>query len=199
MTFTAAVADSFGNPVSSGVTWSVAPAGLGTFVRGQGGSVTFRAGRVVGTGTVTATAGSLRRPRPSRCGRPRCASPSVTYRRTTRGVEVTSRPSTQQAGRCRAHASHARRRARRRARRAARIVTGAAGKARLAVSRGSGCYTVYGRSASSRRASSGTAARRATASAAARRRRRAGRRATPSASPARSRGAGSRSCPRRSA
>jgi hypothetical protein len=58
--FTGTATDTFGNATPANLTWSVAPA-LGTFVRGSGGTVTFRAGRVLGNGKVTATAnhGSL--------------------------------------------------------------------------------------------------------------------------------------------
>ena len=38
-TFTSALTDSFGNAASGGVTWSVAPPSLGTFVRKPGGTV----------------------------------------------------------------------------------------------------------------------------------------------------------------
>ena len=48
--FTATATDSFGNAARVGVTWSVTPATLGTFVRGPEGTVTFRAGRVLGDG-----------------------------------------------------------------------------------------------------------------------------------------------------
>jgi hypothetical protein len=142
MTFTAAVADTFGNAVPAGVTWSVAPAGIGTFVRGQGGAVTFRAGRLVGTGTVTATAGSLRATASVTVRPATLRLAPVAYRRTSGGVQV-SLAAVDGARRPVSRAALAvvvRLDERRVAR--VRIVTGAAGKARLAVPRGSGCYTV---------------------------------------------------------
>ena len=57
--FTGAATDAFGNPAASPLSWTAAPATLGTFVRGRGATVRFRAGRVLGSGTVTARAGSL--------------------------------------------------------------------------------------------------------------------------------------------
>jgi hypothetical protein len=105
--------------------------------------VIFRAGRVLGEGSVTATAaGSLVasaavvvRPASLRLG-------PVTYRRTARGAQVilpavdgARRPVSRAALTLVTHVDD------RRVGRA-RVVTGAAGKARLFVPRGDGCYTV---------------------------------------------------------
>ena len=141
--FTATATDSFGNVAQAGVAWSVAPASLGTFVREPDGAVTFRAGRVLGEGTVTATAaGSLVasaavvvRPASLRLG-------PVTYRRTARGVQViVSAVDGARRPVSRAALTLVTRLDDRRVGRA-RVVTGAAGKARLFVPRGDGCYTV---------------------------------------------------------
>jgi hypothetical protein len=142
VTFTAKVTDSFGNAVPAGVRWSVAPASVGTFVRRTGGAATFRAGRVLGTGTVTAAAGALTasssvvvRPATLRLA-------SVTFRRTSRGVQVTvaavdgARRPVSQATLTLVARLDDRRVAR------GRAVTGAAGKGRLLVPNGTGCYTV---------------------------------------------------------
>jgi hypothetical protein len=143
-TFTAAPTDAFGNVVPTSVTWSVTPASLGTLVRRPGGAVTFRAGRMLGTGTVTATAngGTLTaaatitvRPATLRIG-------AVTFRGTSRGIQVTvatidgaRRPVS------RAALTIVARLDQRRLGRA-RTVTGAAGKGRVLVPARRGCYTV---------------------------------------------------------
>jgi hypothetical protein len=57
--FTGAATDAFGNAAATPLSWAVSPPSLGTFVRGSGGTVRFRAVRVVGSGTVSARAGSL--------------------------------------------------------------------------------------------------------------------------------------------
>jgi len=141
--FSAKATDSFGNIAQARVTWSVVRASLGTFVREPDGAVTFRAGRVLGTGTVTATAaGSLVasatavvRPASLRLG-------PVTYRRTARGVQVTV--SAVDGARMPVSLAILTLVTRLDERRVghARVVTGAAGKARLFVPRGDGCYTV---------------------------------------------------------
>ena len=141
--FTATATDSFGNAARVGVAWTVTPATLGAFVRGPEGTASFRAGRVLGEGSVTATAaGSLVasaavvvRPASLRLG-------PVTYRRTARGVQVIL-PTVDGARRpvSRAALTLVTRIDDRRVGRA-RVVTGAAGKARLFVPRGDGCYTV---------------------------------------------------------
>jgi len=141
--FVATVTDSFGNVAQAGVAWSVAPASLGTFARLPDGAVTFRAGRVLGKGTVTATAaGSLVASAAVVVGPASLRLSPVAYRRTARGVQVivsavdgARRPVSLAA------LTLVTRLDERRVGRA-RVVTGAAGKARLFVPRGDGCYTV---------------------------------------------------------
>ncbi len=143
-TFTAAPTDAFGNVVSTSVTWRVTPASLGTLVPRPRGAVTFRAGRMLGTGTVTATAngGTLAasasitvRPATLRIG-------AVTFRGTSRGIQVSvatvdgaRRPVSRAALTIVARLDE---------RRLARVrtVTGAAGKGRVLVPSRRGCYTV---------------------------------------------------------
>ena len=140
--FTGAATDAFGNATPGAISWTVTPSSLGAFVIGPGGSVTFRAGRVLGSGTVTAMRGSLAgtatvvvRPATLRLA-------SVTFRRTARGAEVTlavvdaARRPVSRAAVTLAVRLDGRRVARVQAR------TGAAGKARVLVPSGSGCYVV---------------------------------------------------------
>ena len=143
-TFTGEAVDSFGNATPANLTWSVAPTALATFVRGRGGVVTFRAGRVLGSGTVTATAG-----RGTVVGSAnvvvRAATlriAAVTYRSTSRGVEATLAavdaqrrpvPGTSLALVVRLDDRRVAR---------AQAVTGAAGKARLRLPPGRGCFTL---------------------------------------------------------
>ena len=143
-TFTGALTDSFGNPVAGGVTWTVTPSSLGTLVRRAGGAVAFRAGRELGTGTVTATAsgGALTasasvtvRPATLRIG-------PVTFRGASRGVQVTiaavdaARRPVSRAGLTIVIRVDDRRLGR------ARVVTGAAGKGRVLVRARPGCYSI---------------------------------------------------------
>jgi hypothetical protein len=139
--FTAAAADGFGNAVPASLSWTVQPATLGRVVRGEGGAVTFRAGRTLGSGTVTATLGSLSGSA-NVIVRPSALRVLPTFRRTSRGVLLTL-ATVDAAGRAvsRATLVFAVRVDGRRAARA-RAVTGAAGKTRLGVPAGPGCYTV---------------------------------------------------------
>ena len=139
--FTGAATDAFGNTAGGTLAWSVTPATLGTFVRGPGGTVTFRAGRVLGAGSVTATSGSLAGSATVNV-QPAALRVAATFRRTSRGVELTlatidgqNRPVS------RAALAFAVRLDDRRVARD-RAVTGAAGKTRLAVPAGPGCYSV---------------------------------------------------------
>jgi hypothetical protein len=141
--FTAAATDTFGNAVATGVKWSVSPAALGTFVRRQSGLVTFRAGRLLGAGTVTAAAGTSLVASAAVVVRPATLRVAgMTFRRAARGVQVTvatvdgaRRPVSRAALTLVARLDD-----RRVAR--GRTTTGAAGKARLFVPGGRGCYTV---------------------------------------------------------
>jgi hypothetical protein len=143
-TFTGAATDTFGNVTPVNLSWSLTPEALGTFVGGRGGTATFRAGRVLGSGTVTATAarGSLVRaatfvvrPATLRIG-------AVAFRRGSRGVQVTvttvdgaRRPISRAALTIVARLDD-----RRLSR--ARTMTGAAGKVRVLVPSRPGCYTI---------------------------------------------------------
>jgi hypothetical protein len=56
--FTASTTDAFGNAAPAKLTWRVSPAALGRIAPGSGGTATFTAGRVVGSGQVVASAGA---------------------------------------------------------------------------------------------------------------------------------------------
>ena len=142
-TFTAALADSFGNAVTGSVTWSVVPASLGTLVRREGGAVTFRAARQLGAGTVSATAGGGLTASASVTVRPAALRiGSVTFRRPVRAIQVSvtavdgARRPVSRAALTLVTRLGGQRVAR------ARVVTGAAGKARVLVPFRPGCYTV---------------------------------------------------------
>ena len=139
--FASAATDAFGNATPGTLAWSVAPATLGTFVRAPGGAVTFRAGRVLGSGVVTATLRSTTGTATVTV-RPAVLRVAATFLRTLRGVELTltardarSRPVS------RTTLAFAVRLDDRRVTRM-RAITGPAGKARLAFPAGPGCYTV---------------------------------------------------------
>jgi hypothetical protein len=55
----ASATDAFGNTAASAVTWSVTPPSLGTIAAGAGGAAVFTARRVLGAGTITASADGL--------------------------------------------------------------------------------------------------------------------------------------------
>ena len=144
VTFTGDATDGFGNVTPANISWSVAPTTLGTFVRGRDGTVTFRAGRVVGRGSVTATAsrGTLVGSATVVVRAATLRIAAVTYRSTSRGAQATIA------------AVDARRRPVSRTsltlvvrlddRRVARTraVTGAAGKARFRLPSRQGCYMI---------------------------------------------------------
>lgn len=141
ITFAGAATDAFGNATPGTLAWAVSPSTLGTFVRGPEGAVTFRAGRVLGSGTITAALGSVTGSA-TIAVQPAGLRVTATFRRISRGalltlasVDARGRPVSQTA-----LAFAVRLDGRRVAR--ARAVTGAAGKTRLAVSAGDGCYTV---------------------------------------------------------
>ena len=142
-TFTGEAVDSFGNATPANLTWSIAPTALATFVRGQGGVVTFRAGRVLGSGTVTATAGGTIVGSATvvvRAATLRIAA--VTYRSTSREVEATlSAVDTRRRPVSGTSLTLIVRLDNRRVART-RAVTGAAGKARLHLPPGRGCFRI---------------------------------------------------------
>ena len=93
-TFTGAATDAFGNTTASPLSWTVAPTTLGTFVRGRGATVRFRAGRVLGSGTVTAGAGSLSGSATVVVGPATLRIRAVDVTRTPQGARVTLAGST---------------------------------------------------------------------------------------------------------
>jgi hypothetical protein len=142
-TFTGATTDAFGNATPANISWSVAPATLATFVRRRGGTATFRAGRTLGKGTVTATAGTSLVTSAAIAVTPATLRiAAVTFRPTARGVRATldamdgARRPVSRATLTLVARQDGRRVAR------VRVVTGAAGKARVLLSRGPGCYTL---------------------------------------------------------
>jgi hypothetical protein len=143
VTFTGTATDAFGNAASAGLTWSVSPPTLGTVVRGRGAVATFRAARVLGSGTVTATAnGGTLSGSATVVVRPAALRLAATFRGMSRSVQV-ALAATDAQGRPVPQAALAfavRLDGRRVAR--TRAVTGAAGKARLSVPAATGCYTV---------------------------------------------------------
>ena len=140
-TFTGAATDAFGNTTASPLSWTVAPTTLGT-LRGRGATVRFRAGRMLGNGTVTAGAGSLSGSATVVVGPATLRIRAVDVTRTPQGARVTlagldgaRRPISQAAVTLVARAD---------GRRVARAqgVTGAAGKARLRLTLGRGCISL---------------------------------------------------------
>jgi hypothetical protein len=147
VSFAGAATDAFGNVVPANLAWRVTPAALGTVTRGSGGDVTFRAGRAVGNGSVTATAGGALTGSATVVVRPAALRVTASYRATSRGVQVTlSAIDAQGRPVSRTALTFAVRLDGRRVA-GTRTVTGAAGKARLAVPAGSGCYSVVVRRA----------------------------------------------------
>jgi len=142
--FSAALTDSFGNAAIGSVRWTVTPPSLGTFVRRAGNAVTFRAGRELGAGTVTAAsngsgltaaASVTVRPATLRIG-------TVSFRGTSRGIEVTvgavdgaRRPVSRASLTIVTHVGDQRLGR-------ARVVTGAAGNGRMLVRARPGCYSI---------------------------------------------------------
>ena len=51
--------DAFGNPAAATIAWRVTPTALGTIAPAAGGAATFTAGRLLGTGTITASSGTF--------------------------------------------------------------------------------------------------------------------------------------------
>lgn len=141
VSFRGAATDAFGNATPGTLTWSVSPPTLGSFVPGPEGAVTFRAGRVLGDGTVTGVLGSVTGSATISV-LPAGLRVTAAFRRTSRGALLTL-ASVDARGRpvSRATLAFAVRLDGRRVTRA-RAVTGAAGKTRLAVPAGRGCYTL---------------------------------------------------------
>jgi hypothetical protein len=139
--FAGVATDAFGNPVPSSLAWSVNPPTLGAFVRGQDGTATFHAGRVLGSGVVTARRGSLAGSA-TVVVRPATLRVAATFRATSRGAHLTlTAADTSRRPVSAAALTFAVRLDKRRVARS-RAITGAAGKARLNVPAGAGCYAV---------------------------------------------------------
>ncbi len=140
-TYVGRVTDAFGNTVAARLAWSVSPPSLGT-IRASGGSARLTAGRLVRAGTVSAVASPTVAGRSSVRVLPaglRVQKPVA--RRTARGIEVlvrtvdgARRPVSRTALRIVAEGSGRRI--------GAGGTTGAAGKARIGLATGAGCYTV---------------------------------------------------------
>ena len=144
ISFTGEATDGFANATPANLTWSITPTALATLVRARGGVATFRVGRVLGGGTVTATAsrgtivGSANVV--VRAATLRIAA--VDYRTTSRGVEAML--SAVDAQRRPVPGTSLTLVVRLDDRRVGRTqaVTGAAGKARFRLPPGRGCFTV---------------------------------------------------------
>jgi hypothetical protein len=139
--FSATVRDAFGNPVTATVTWSVIPRELGS-ITAKGNTATFTAARIVEAGTVTAAAGPTIAARvPVRVLPAPMRVRLVTAKATGRGilaivatVDGSGRPVSR--SRLKVVAEGTSRQV------SAGGTTGAAGKARVALVAGPGCYTV---------------------------------------------------------
>jgi hypothetical protein len=139
--FSATVRDAFGNAVTANLAWSVTPRTLGT-IAGKGSTATFTAGRVPGKGAVTAAAGpSIAARAPVQVFPAPLRVRLLTAKATGRGilavvatVDLSGRPVS--GSRLEVAAEGSNRRVR------AGGTTGAAGKARIALAVGPGCYAV---------------------------------------------------------
>jgi hypothetical protein len=140
-TFDAAAADAYGNEAPAPLAWSLTPHSLGT-IRTKGTTATLTAGRIVGTGTLSASAGTALVGRASvrvAPGRLHVRMPLV--KRTAGGVRMivstvddAGRPVSRTA--IKVVAVGAGRRM------SARATTGAAGKAHITLATRPGCSTV---------------------------------------------------------
>ena len=140
--FTGAATDAFGNATATGLSWTVSPPSLGTFVRASGGTVRFSAGRVVGGGTVTARAGSLAGSASVVVSPATLRVRALDVRATARGALVTL--AARDGARRPVSLANVTLVAHRDGRRVARAqgATGAAGKARLRLVLGRGCVSL---------------------------------------------------------
>ena len=139
--FSASVRDAFGNPLTAAITWTVTPRALGR-ITAKGNTATFTAGRILGAGTVTAAAGPTIAARaPVRVLPARMRVRLLAAKATGRGiltvvgtVDGSGRPVS--ATRLRVVAEGTGRRV------SAGGTTGPAGKARIGLATGPGCYSV---------------------------------------------------------
>jgi hypothetical protein len=139
--FSATVRDAFGNPLTATISWSITPRALGS-ITAKGNTATFTAGRILGAGMVTAAAGPAITARaPVRVLPARMRVRLLDAKATARGILATfstfddsGRPVSR--SRLKVVAEGTGRRV------SAGGTTGAAGKARVALAVGPGCYTV---------------------------------------------------------
>jgi hypothetical protein len=140
-TYAATVADAYGNPLTAAISWNVTPRELGK-ITAKGATATLTAGRILGTGTVTASSGPTIAARarvtvvPARM-RVRLLSVEATGRGILAVVSTVDGSGRPVAGsRLRVVAERADSRA------SVGGTTGAAGKARVAFAVGPGCYAL---------------------------------------------------------
>ena len=140
--FTARATDVYENAAVATVSWTVTPAALGTIAPGDGGTATFTAGRLLRTGQVTATAERISasatvtvNPAKLRIGSIALQTGERFLRVTVTAADGARRPVSGTAVRL-----VVKRDGRRLA--SARGVTGPAGKTRVRVPGGRGCFTV---------------------------------------------------------
>jgi hypothetical protein len=140
--FVAAATDAFGNAAAATVSWKVTPVVLGTISPGSAGAATFTAGRQLGTGTVTATTGTISAtasvtviPAKLRIGSIALQPGERFLRVTVAATDGARRPVSGTSVKL-----VVKRDGRRLA--SARAVTGPAGKARVRLPGGRGCFTV---------------------------------------------------------
>ena len=90
--FAATPRDAYGNVGTAALAWSVAPTALGTFEAPRGGTIAFRAGRLLGAGTITVTvataAGSISGTAAVTVIPARLRIASILFRPGARGVRV---------------------------------------------------------------------------------------------------------------
>ena len=141
--FTARATDVYGNAAVATISWTVTPAALGKIVPGDRGTATFTAGRLLRTGRVTARAGDDLRER-ERHRDPREAADRLDRSSTRRALPAHHRGGRrrgpQASVRHRGQAEGVKRNGSRLA--SARGVTGPAGKTRVGVPGGRGCFMV---------------------------------------------------------
>jgi hypothetical protein len=140
--FTARATDAFGNAAVATVTWTVTPAVLGTIAPGEGGTATFTARRLLRTGRVTATAGTISASATVTVTPAKLRIGSIALQPGARFLRVTV--TTADGARRPVSGTAVRLVVKRDGRKlaSARGVTGPAGKTRVRVPGGRGCFTV---------------------------------------------------------
>ncbi len=140
--FTARATDVYGNPAVATISWTVTPAALGKITPGDRGTATFTAGRLLRTGRVTARAGTISAsanvtvtPAKLRIGSIALQPGERFLRITVAAVDGARRPVSGTAVRLAVKRNGSRLAS-------ARGVTGPAGKTRVRVPGGRGCFMV---------------------------------------------------------